>query len=261
EEIKNSEVDDFLYVIYIRKLPKNLLLKCLFYINYRIINHSIKNEFNKKDLKYFGVDHVFFADFLNRYEYILIEDGLLNYIYNSKRKNRLYNFFISNNKTYGRSDKCSKIYLTGIRKIPNEILNKVELLSIDKKDTLNDYYGELIKDSFILITQPLSEDGVITENEKIGIYKNIILKYNKDKKNIVIKPHPREKTDYSKLFKDTKVMNKNTPFEYFSNTIAYDNVVITLFSTAIYNICVREKIFVGTKINNKILKYFGDISE
>ena len=45
--------------------------------------------------------------------------------------------------------------------------------------------------SVILITQLLSEDNIISEEEKIALYKSILNNYGLN--SVVIKPHPREK--------------------------------------------------------------------
>jgi len=49
--------------------------------------------------------------------------------------------------------------------------------------------------TIILITQPLSEDGIMTEEQKIELYKNVLLKY--PSYNVILKKHPREKTNYA----------------------------------------------------------------
>ncbi len=50
----------------------------------------------------------------------------------------------------------------------------------------------------LLITQAFSEDNLMDLNEEMRIYSEIVEKYP----NIIIKPHPREIKDYSKIFPD-----------------------------------------------------------
>lgn len=50
----------------------------------------------------------------------------------------------------------------------------------------------------ILFTQPFSEDKVISEDEKVDLYKNY---KNYDKRSLVIKAHPREKQSIIKFLK------------------------------------------------------------
>ncbi|MBR3157414.1 hypothetical protein IKF20_03280 [Candidatus Saccharibacteria bacterium] len=106
---------------------------------------------------------------------------------------------------------------------------------------------EKLKDAIVLITQPLSEDGILkNEEDKIDLYKSIIKMYNG--KNIVIKVHPRENTDYSKYFSDgCQIINKKFPIELldFYTDIKLKSIV-TISSTSIGLISnVEKKIFLG----------------
>ncbi|TOA61696.1 lipooligosaccharide sialyltransferase, partial [Vibrio parahaemolyticus] len=58
----------------------------------------------------------------------------------------------------------------------------------------------------ILFTQPISD--LVTEDGKIELYKEIAEKYN----ITVIKPHPRECTDYTKHF-SCLILDKFIPAE------------------------------------------------
>ncbi|MDT9426944.1 glycosyltransferase family 52 protein [Escherichia coli] len=91
----------------------------------------------------------------------------------------------------------------------------------------------------MILTQPLSEDGFISENEKIRLYDEIIKEYN-DKK-IVIRQHPRELTDYSLYFKDVKVNKVKAPVELVVLNSPMIKTAVTLFSGGIFNIPCREK--------------------
>jgi len=92
----------------------------------------------------------------------------------------------------------------------------------------------------------LSEDNIIEEKEKIGIYKNIIDNYKKDYE-IFIKPHPREVTDYKEIFNNIIIFNKYFPLEILN--YMEDNqfdLAVTLFSSAIDNITfASQKIKIG----------------
>jgi len=52
----------------------------------------------------------------------------------------------------------------------------------------------------VIFTQPLSEDGYITEKEKIGIYSSLIKKYSEYGEPI-LKVHPRDYSDYGNICK------------------------------------------------------------
>lgn len=114
------------------------------------------------------------------------------------------------------------------------------------------------KDTHILLlTQPLSEDGYITEREKINIYSKII----KDNyKNILIKPHPRELTNYQNYFKNIILLDKDIPIELYSLLGMKFYKVVSLFSTSVFNSfmeCDREVL--GTVENKKLELEFGKI--
>ncbi len=85
----------------------------------------------------------------------------------------------------------------------------------------------------LLVTQPMSEDNIMSEADKIAIYKSIIEKYQ-DK--IIIKPHPREITDYQKFFPNIEVFPKTAPVELLKLLVPEINRIATFFSTAGVNL-------------------------
>lgn len=108
----------------------------------------------------------------------------------------------------------------------------------------------------IIFTQPLSEDSIISEKEKIELYSKVLSKYKEEE--LIIKPHPRERTRYSEYFKKCLVIEGNFPSEllYF-NGIEITKVV-TLFSTAALTFGKNVEIdFYGTELNEKLYKKFG----
>lgn len=92
----------------------------------------------------------------------------------------------------------------------------------------------LEKGKVLLITQPLSEDHIMSEDEKIAVFDSIIKQYGSD--NIIIKPHPREWTDYKKYFPNIEVFPKTAPFELLKLVAPKMNKVATFFSTAGINL-------------------------
>lgn len=117
----------------------------------------------------------------------------------------------------------------------------------EKKDILDIFFTckntcFFNKNKALLITQPFSEDGEVTENDKVKMYTEIISKYMKGY-NVYIKPHPREKTKYDNLFKDAEVLPKEFPLELFNllDGNRFD-LGITINSTALKNLKgVKEK--------------------
>lgn len=232
--------------------------------------------FYNKKLEIFGQDHVGLGNILvGMGDFFLIEDGIMNYNMEKAKKIELVQKFkqkIGINVTLGKHQNVKKIYLTGLAPIPKEIAHKVEIINLkelwDKKtleeqdEILNIFLFDLnIKEkikgrNIILFTQPLSEDDVITEEEKVKIYSKIIKKYSKDK--LIIKTHPREKTDYKNIFQDYLVLDNPFPFEILTLLNIEFNKVVTLFSTAALGLGKEVEVdFYGTEVHMKILERFG----
>ncbi len=98
-------------------------------------------------------------------------------------------------------------------------------------------------DKTLLLTQPLSEDSLVSHETKIHIYKHLVDKYAIGK--LYIKIHPREKEDYTKLFPDAIILgNQDIPFEVYQLKEKFHfKKAITVFSTAINAVfCADEKI-------------------
>ena len=111
-----------------------------------------------------------------------------------------------------------------------------------------------IKNGVLLITQPLSEDGFISEKEKLDLYKKIIDE-NTFGKPIFLKPHPREETNYNEVFQENiNYIPRAFPLEIFNlqSSIKFQ-VGITIWSSSIKNLeCVKEKIFLGVEYDSRL---------
>ena len=223
----------------------------------------------------------------------LLEDGLANYnkqLYNEiqkeqtkqKRLKIVRDRFLKRSKIYykifGLSEKIKKIYLTGIAEIPEIIKDKVEIvnlkekwkqLSLEEQEEILRIFNlknsdlikwQKLKNKVLLITQPLSEDGIITEKEKIGIYKEVIEKNKLE--NIMIKPHPREKTNYKNIFPDVELIEGKFPLEILMLLGINFKEVITIFSTAALNFKgITNVNFIGTEDNIHLKEKVGEIKK
>lgn len=242
-----------------------------------------------ENLIVYGGDHLTGAGyFIKNHEFRVIEDGIINYyaMFDVDKQIDRESSLVKTLKyatylyyPYGFSDSITKIYLTKEADVPAKLKNKVETISLkhlwdsssdEKKAEILKVFGlnknllqELSQKENILLTQPFSEDNIITEDEKCEMYKNIMKNY--DESTTVIKTHPREKTDYRALFPKAVILDKPFPFELFSFLDANFKRAITLFSTSVMNLGENkngEKIqidFYGTKINDKIFERFGDV--
>ena len=149
----------------------------------------------------YGQDHLLIGNksllFKNFY---LVEDGNMSYStilvdYFNKRQGikKVIDTIFQRKKMLGRDSAVKKIYLTGLAPIPEGIKNKVEIVNLkelwdkksdDEKEEILNIFGfdknivNSIKNrKHILYTQPLSEDEVLLENEKIELYSKILKKY------------------------------------------------------------------------------------
>lgn len=216
---------------------------------------------------FYGHDHVSFSSLFDKRKFTVIEDGLSNYK-NPKISNLkvgLLVLFRVDFRARGYNVKTNKVILTGLDDIPESIRDKVTI--INRNDFINNLeyicdgafsYKEEIKDkSILLITQPLSEDDVLSEFEKIEIYKEILGEFI-NSEYLIIKPHPRERTDYKLYFPNATIIKSGFLVESLLNKKSIIKVV-TLFSTAVFSIqCVDVEIY-GTGKSSKLSSRYGVI--
>lgn len=251
---------------------------------YHFIKDLVKRN-NLEGLTVYGGDHLTGAGyFIKNHEFHVIEDGIINYYSMPKVDKQIEreSFLLKTFKyatylyyPYGFSKNITKIYLTKeAENVPERLKNKIETISLknlwdnlakEKKEEILYVFGlnknlleELSQKENILLTQPFSEDNVVSEDEKIEIYRNIMKNY--DESCTVIKTHPREKTDYSAVFPKAVILDKPFPFELFSLMDSNFKRAITVFSTSVMNLGDNVQIdFYGSKINEKLFKKFGNV--
>lgn len=288
EKIRNNLKN----TVYIEDYKRKYNIRIIRYIKVYFRSRKLLNMISKIK-KIYIQDHFEYGQFfLNNVkgEVFLIEDGtknynekILEYEYRrkykigTKIKNRILYLSKINYPIYGLSSKIKKIYLTGILPVPDKIKNKVEFINLEKKweslsykkkKTILDIFDiniseveklKKVEDKILLVTQPLSEDGIISEEEKIKIYREIILKIKSGE--IFIKAHPREITDYKEVFKEfnINIVEKNFPIEIFMLLNLNFKEVVTIFSTAVLNFSTYKINFIGTKNYPKLYSKFGEI--
>lgn len=273
----NIKGDNF-YIDKIFSIKKNFIK--FYYNKIKFLIFLIKKNifFNNKVNFYGNYDYMDFM-ILNRNIYIL-EDGTINYVNINNKKTKIIQsilrfknpFFFSSNYKH-----CiKKRYLTGLASIPSEIEANVEIIDLKnlwrKKSTferekileLFNFSIEKIKiykeKKYILFTQPLSEDDVISEEEKIRLYMKILKDYDNSK--VVIKIHPREKTKYSKFFKKALIIEDRFPAELLNMFGIKFEKAITIFSTAALTVDKNIKVdWYGTEVHPKILERFGSMEK
>ncbi|MDD1796037.1 glycosyltransferase family 52 protein [Enterovibrio sp. ZSDZ42] len=178
----------------------------------------------------YGTDHGAFYFMYRNKNKIVFEDGAANYSINNKNIiKKIWSYVLGDNPApYGKGYKVMKLYLTK----PNNCKlneNKIDIkLSLEKAMSICSIpmpdMGET-KGFGILLTQPLSEDGILSEPEKLSIYREIMLKEGLT----YLKPHPRESSDYSDL---GEVIPGEIPVELLLLSENRPGKIVTLFSTA-----------------------------
>lgn len=221
-----------------------------------------------------------------------IEDGCGNYVTKAHVENstlkqliyfyleRIIYFFFFKKRMLKENEKLkkriNKYYATEMAPKNLEYEEKVERINLkelwqkksegEKKEILDIFnirksiLEKISNKKIILFTQPLSEDGIIEEAEKIELYKKIIAKYNE--KELVIKTHPREKTKYEEIFKKSLVIKETFPSEILSFIGFKPEKAVTIFSSAVFGVGENVKIdFYGTEIHQKLYNKFGSCSK
>lgn len=287
EEVKERlEKYNFIEKIYFvrdLKLKRRVCNNFFYCIFYRIILGFLFKKENKelyKDLiKYSDLNVNMFLDstttshfFMYNYRNLfLVEEGMLIYCPRKKVFQDYLYFLLLIPQRVGRDKRILKIRIQYPERLPEDIIQKGERLNLqlyinklnfeEKKIILNIFgfneknIEKLKEKKNILYTQPLSEDGTITEKEKIELYSKIIKNYKEE--TLVIKQHPKDKTDYKKIFPDIEVLDQNFPAELFSLLDMKFEKAITLFSTAVLSDKNIKIDFYGTEVHPKILKRFG----
>lgn len=275
---KIQKYNIFKKIFYVKdfELKKKVLsnpLNCLFY---KFVLKKIFEKENKElSLLKNNLEINIFLDstttshyFMYKYSDInLIEDGTMIY-YPRKMVLKDYIYFLLGiPKRVGRDKRIKNIYVQTPEKLPKDILKKGKLLNlkeIETKMSFNDknilfdifsfntsYLDNITGKRCLILTQPLSEMNLVTENEKIQIYQDIINDYKNY--DIFIKKHPRDKTNYPF---DCIYLNKNFPIELikFLPNRTFSKI-IAIESSAIFNLNeVSETINLGYQINKKLYK-------
>ena len=212
---------------------------------------------------------------IGRNKYTLVEDGINDYIVDRRIEKHLKNS-IRNilrgpcyRHDFGRNNHCKRIILTK-QADPNRYNGKAQFVDLptiwkessDKKrefilscfNLSLEALKEIASKKVILLTQPIASDCKIPEEEAMAIYKRLIEPYGEE--NILIKPHPRETTDYS------SVIEKVFPFQLFNLVGMQFDAAITICSTAVseFKDSDTKIVFAGTNIDSRIPPVYGNVT-
>ncbi|HGY9592843.1 lipooligosaccharide sialyltransferase [Vibrio campbellii] len=234
DTLKNSKLDNV--IILDSKLNgkwDSLLYK------FGLLQYDINSYIKGKH--FFGHDHITYAFLFNLEKGSILEDGIGNYNGPIPLKNQIKRALKGRViSPLGYSNKIQYVYLSRPEdadvKLEKKIkpFSMVSFLDYTRNHSLSIIFDKVspsLKNKKILFTQPISEAGIVSEDEKIQIYKEIIDKYNID----MIKPHPRDISNYSKSFK-CSIVDKFIPAEAMISPEDKDITLYTLNSTSLYNL-------------------------
>ena len=236
------------------------------YKNMGVFFTSLKEKsfFEQFDMIYIFNDNTYIGHFLHRSKlgYHLVEDGY-NYFSHFKRENytikRLLKKFLKNIPLpRGNSKYCQSIEVNDISVVPKderyhkfkEVPRKelFENISEERKQLILRVFGVeelsgVTDKSVLILTQPLSLDGLLNTDEKqYGFYKKICDKYLSEGYEVYLKPHPRDTITYEKI-NGVNLIAQTVPMELIEmvSDVKFERL-ITHSSTAInFLACGREK--------------------
>lgn len=240
---------------------------------------SYRFPFLNKSKIYGSDNYLFSSGIVGKRQLTLIEDGASNY--SLLQTNSKLSFLkeilmgpIAATGCGGISNNVDKIYLTGLLDTPEQIRHKVELVSVEQywESISPDYRNRILslfefplnviqeinKYDCVLFTQPMAEDGLITEKEEINLYKQLL--EHCDISTLLIKVHPRDQLDYHTIFPDAYVLTNRIPMEILTLLGVRFKDVYTVFSTAALSLPYKTNIhFMGTSAHPRLLKCRGKI--
>lgn len=249
EKIDKSGIFDKTY--YIGKIneyiPVNKLDYILFYHkkNIKTIEKQFQIDFNKYNEINIFHDNTWFAHYLKdkKIKYRLIEDALDSFkhisesnfafmLNNGGIKSVIKKFFGIGYVFCGYDDCTVEVEVNDksdieiarfagnkLVEVPREAMfNSLtpEDADVLKSIFLKDMPEIIPSETVLLLTQPFFKDRVLnSEEDQIDLYKQLVAENMSDmsEKRLIIKPHPRDNTDYARFFPEAIILNKNMPVE------------------------------------------------
>lgn len=182
---------------------------------------------------YGNVETVFSPFFVQNFPFYPISDGLWDikkfteYLHNSRFK-KMYTVKYADEMEQDERIEYLDMDQLWAQRTPVEQTEFAHYYRIDEQ-----LLTRLKQARVLLVTQPMSEDNIMSESDKIAVYKSIMEQY---REKIIIKPHPRETTDYRKFFPNIEVFPKTAPVELLKLLVPEIDRVVTFFSTAGVNL-------------------------
>ena len=244
---------------------------------YEILKLRIKLYFSTRGFKMSVYGHAQFLFSFPFYEYensYIIEDGTGNYVELRPFKDfsplkklffvKLFGKYIPQQiDGWGTHPNIKKVFLTRNegysslikdKVIVKPILKQVSLLSNEDKEKIleifnyDEFQKDFSSDAVILLTEAYYESDLLSFEEEIEIYSEMIWGYDE----VIIKPHPRDKKEYNKYFPNCKILKSYFPLEILYLVDINIKKLLTVESTAVFNFDCEVEFFEG-KINNEYI--------
>ena len=263
--IKENIVKDIIHI------DESIFALCKSISQRRELKIRLKN-FDKVSI---FIDHFTIGAYLDKYKisYNTIEDGYNFFMYEYRDfRDKLFTkeatiqdykelikhlLFCKKNKP-GFGKYCQSIEVNDISVVPKderyhkfkEVPRKelFENISEERKQLILRVFdvealSEVKDKSVLILTQPLSIDGLLTSDKKqYGFYKKICGKYLSEGYEVYLKPHPRDSVTYEKM-NGVKLIAQSVPMELIEmvSDVKFERI-ITHSSTAInFLTCGKEK--------------------
>ncbi len=244
----------------IKGIAKNITGYCKYFYGYLKLRILLFFKTRNKEVAVYGHAQSPFSYMFYEFENSnIIEDGLMNYsreIVETHKINPIVDkilhicgiYFLNSSEALGSHKYIKHVYLTNElnhhlvkdKVVTFDIEDKWANLPKEDKDKILNVFGlepsiinNFTNNSVLILTQPYTEHLLLSHEEEIQIYKNMINKYN-DKK-IYIKPHPHDRKDYSKIFPDLNIFEKSFPIELLELIGFKPQIITTVISTAVLN--------------------------
>ncbi len=201
-------------------------------------------------------------------EAIFIEEGPAQWVeFGEKAWMRFLKKVYGNQLEFWKMSKIKSIYVRQITKFHDYLTHKLvefktdgyfEKMTEEMKDTLLGIFcdsedkqeiEQMTQLDGIIFTQPISEDGYVTEKKKINIYTELAQFYSKHG-SLALKIHPRDTTDYE--MEGIRIMKGAYPSELLSILGIRFKFAIGLCTSAIETVNADIKINLNEKFLSEL---------
>lgn len=240
------------YFVCKRGVPSNFIIQKIFmriidFFNYLLFIKKLRGYDN---LHFFGDDDSILSKPFVKKGFVVVEDGLANYMPENMHHLQSIGLFGHGCKyrVMGFDSAISKVILSGAFIVPKILKRKAIILDVKRiwrekgKEEQNKILRvfntsstelRMYKADYVLLTQNYDSYEVKTTKNELTRYTKILKNYPMEK--VLIKPHPLSRLNYKKYFSNYLVVPQKIPFELMALYNDY-KVLICINSTAAFTI-------------------------